>query len=234
MCESVFALFDLVYRMSSRCRVDTADGVRAMMSNLFEDESVADLLTSNDVGVLMSFASKNRELFKKEHNEQAKLQEDHKAKAREEKQETATKKLLEEVEKSVSVFYLPRIKTKEELEAVLSEHKYNEQRKRILSKQLKIYVNGYGLRQYDVSLTKGGKFQYDAIKTKLEEIMDAINASPPRLALPDKPTSIQAQSVIDKYEEIGYKVVKDYKEILEKKVKEAFPDLLGRLDRGIN
>ena len=92
-------------------------------------------------------------------------------------------------------------------------------------------MNGYGLRQCDVSLTKGGKFQYDAIKTKLEEIMDAVNASPPRLALPDKPTSIQAQSVIDKYEEIGYKVVKDYKEILEKKVKEAFPDLLGRLDR---
>ena len=26
-------------------------------------------------------------------------------------------------------------------------------------------------------------------------------------------------------------MVKDYKEILEKKVKEAFPDLLGRLDR---
>ena len=52
--------------------------------------------------------------------------------------------------------------------------------------------------------------------------------------LPDKPTSIQAQSVIDKYEEIGYKVVKDYKEIFEIKVKEAFPDLLGRLDRGIN
>ena len=231
LCESVFALFDLVYRMSSRFRVDTVDGVvRAMMSNLFEDESVADLLTSHDVGVLISLASKNRELFKKEHNEQSKLQEDHKAKAREEKQEIATKKLLEEVEKSVSVFYLPRIKTKEELEAVLSKHKYNEQRKRILSKQLKIYVNGYGLRQYDVSLTKGGKFQYDAIKTKLEEIMDAVNASPPRLALPDKPTSIQAQSVIDKYEEIGYKVVKDYKEILEKKVKEAFPDLLGRLD----
>ena len=50
-----------------------------------------------------------------------------------------------------------------------------------------------------------------AIKTKLEEIMDAVNASPPRLALPDKPTSIQAQSVIDKYEEIGYKVVKTVK-----------------------
>ena len=52
--------------------------------------------------------------------------------------------------------------------------------------------------------------------------------------IPYKPTSIQAQGVVDKYEEIGYKVVKDYKEIFEIKVKEAFPDLLGRLDRGIN
>ena len=48
MCESVFALFVLVYRMSSRFRVDMVDGVvRAMMSSLFDDESVADLLTSN-------------------------------------------------------------------------------------------------------------------------------------------------------------------------------------------
>ena len=48
LCESVFALFDLVYRMSSRFRVDMVDGVvRAMMSSLFDDESVADLLTSN-------------------------------------------------------------------------------------------------------------------------------------------------------------------------------------------
>ena len=131
---------------------------------------------------LMSLASKSRDLFKEEHKDQAKLQEDHKAKARVEKQEIATKKLLE-VEKPLSVFYILRIKTKEELEAALGEHKHNEQRKRILSKQLKIYVNGYGLRQYDISLAKGGKFQYAVIKTKLEEMMDAINASPPRLAL---------------------------------------------------
>ena len=60
--------------------------------------------------------------------------------------------------------------------------------------------------------------------------MDAVNASPPRLALSDQATSIQAQSIIDKYEEVGYKVVKGYKEILEIKVTEAFPDLLGRLN----
>jgi len=119
LCESVFALFDLVYRMSSRCRVDTADGVRAMMSNLFDDESDADLLILGSVGVLMSLAGENRDLFKKEHKEQIKLLEDHKAKAGEEKQEIATKKL--EVKKSVYVFYLPRIKIKEELEAVLSK-----------------------------------------------------------------------------------------------------------------
>ncbi len=45
-----------------------------------------------------------------------------------------------------------------------------------------------------------------------------------------EPTSVQAQSVADKYESLGYRVVKDYKDMLEKKVKEAFPDLLSRLD----
>ena len=60
---------------------------------------------------LMSLASKSRDLFKEEHNDQAKLQEDYKAKARVEKQEIATKKLLE-VEKPLSVFYILRIKTK--------------------------------------------------------------------------------------------------------------------------
>ncbi len=231
LCESVFALFDLVYRMSSRFRVDTADGVvRAMMSNLFDDESVADLWTSRDKGVLMSFASKNRDLFKSEHNEQAKAQEAHKAKAREEKQELARQKLMEEVEKSVSVFYLPRIKTKEELNAALDKRRHLEPKKRILSKQLKIYVNGFGLRQHDVTFTKGGKFQYAVVKSKLEEILDEVNAVPPKLELPNEPTSVQAQSVVDKYESLGCRVVKDYKNMLEKKVKEAFPDLLSRLN----
>ena len=45
-----------------------------------------------------------------------------------------------------------------------------------------------------------------------------------------EPTSVQAQSVADKYESLGYRVVKDYKNMLEKKVKEAFPDLLSRLN----
>ena len=45
-------------------------------------------------------------------NEHVRAQEAHKAKAREEKQEIVTQKLMEEV-KSVSVFYLPRIKIKE-------------------------------------------------------------------------------------------------------------------------
>ena len=52
-------------------------------------------------------------------NEHVRAQEAHKAKAREEKQEIARKKLMEEVEMSVPVFYLPRIKTKEELNAAL-------------------------------------------------------------------------------------------------------------------
>ena len=42
----------------SRFRVDTTDGVvGAMMSDLFNDEIVADLLTSADKGVLTSLAS---------------------------------------------------------------------------------------------------------------------------------------------------------------------------------
>ena len=178
--------------------------------------------------MLMSFASKNRDLLKKEHNEQVMAQEAHKAKAREEKQELARQKLMEEVEKSVSVFYLPRIKTKE-LNIALDKHRCFEPKKRILSKQLKIYVNGFELRQHDVTLTKGGKLQYTAIKNKLEEMLDEVNAVPPKLQLPNEPTSVQAQSVVDKYESLGYRVVKDYKDMLEK-VKEAFPDLLSRLN----
>ena len=60
--------------------------------------------------------------------------------------------------------------------------------------------------------------------------MDEVNAVPPKLQLPNEPTSVQAQSVVDKYESLGYRVVKDYKDMLEKKVKEAFPDLLSRLN----
>lgn len=77
----------------------------------------------------------------------------------------------------MSLLYVPRVKTKE-LDAVLSKHKRNKQNKGALSKQSKVYVNGYGVRQHNMSLTKGGKLKHAVIIAKLEEIMDDINARP--------------------------------------------------------
>jgi len=82
-----------------------------------------------------------------------------------------------------------------------------------------------------VPFTKGGKLQYAAIKSKLEEILAEVNAVPPKLQLPNEPTSAQIQSVVDKRESLGHRVARNDKDMLETKVKEVFSYPLSRLDR---
>ena len=230
LCESVFALFDMVYRFSDRFRMDTADGVvRAAMSGLFDDDEIDELMTKSDRAALLAMIRKNRKLFKAQHDEDLERQKQHKLEANDRKQREAQVRLARGVENSLSVFFLPRIKSEEELRAELGKHRSNAAKERVLTKQLKVYTDGFLWTQYKEALTRNGKkVTVPELTDRLIRILNDIKHG--KIQVPQRPTSHQADKIIERYIEKGYKVVSEYKSALKKQLDDAFPDLLRKLE----
>ena len=199
------------------------------MSGLFDDDEIDELMTKSDRAALLAMIRKNRKLFKAQHDEDLERQKQHKLAANDRKQREAQVRLARGVENSLSVFFLPRIKSEEELRAELGKHRSNAAKERVLTKQLKVYTDGFLWTQYKEALTRNGKkVTVPELTDRLIRILNDIKHG--KIQVPQRPTSHQADKIIERYIEKGYKVVSEYKSALKKQLDDAFPDLLRKLE----
>jgi hypothetical protein len=232
MCESVFAMVDHVYRAGGRgFKIGTVDGiVRSMMCKLFDEDVFEDRFTPRDKECLLSMLSKNRKTFKAERDEDMRQQRLHKIEVQQQKEEAARVKMGQVVVEMVSVFYLQRIETKQELGRVLSGFKSDAAKIRVLKKQLLIYINGYGWQQYKQSMSKKGDPTVGGVAdltSRLETILQDIRQG--KIIIPSGPSFASTETIMSKFEELGYETCEIYSDIVSKRVGEVLPSLLQRL-----
>ena len=79
-------------------------------------------MIDDDVGLLLKMVQRNRMLFKNQYNADLEKQKLRKPEAARRMSDDSRAKLMEKVRESVSVFYLPRILSKDELEKELKRH----------------------------------------------------------------------------------------------------------------
>ena len=226
-CESVFAFVDYIYRRGGKgFKIGTVDGVaRAAKSNLFENNVAKTLLSGRHVELMMNFVGmrKNRDKFKRERDEDLEKQKRHKQEQREAKEKAAHVKAMEGAHKCISVFYLQRVKTIEELRAVMSRQASEAAKMRVLKKQLLIYSDGFGWEQWNLPLTtyKKKKLTSADLQERLEEILSAVSSG--ERAIPTEPPTNLIQKEMTILEDQGYETNQLYKNIMQRRYREEMP-----------
>ena len=226
-CESVFAFVDYVYRRGGKgFKMGTVDGIaRAAKSNLYENNVVKTLLDDHHVDLMMSFVGtkKNRDRFKKERDDDLLRQQRHKQEQREAKEKAAQAKAMEGAHKCISVFYLQRVKTIEELRAIMLRQASEAAKMRVLKKQLLIYSDGFGWEQWNLPLTtyKKKKLTSADLQERLEEILSAVSSG--EHVIPIEPPTNLVQKEMTILEDQGYETNQLYKDMMQKRYREEIP-----------
>ena len=230
LCESVFARVDHIHRKSKSFKIETVDGVvRAMMCDLFK-EPICSVFTHEHKECLLDFLFDHRDFFKEQRNSDLKRQQDHKLRETEKKNLEAKECLEKEVIKMISVFYLPRIKSYKELNTVLTNFPTKAAKLRVLTKQYLIYVDGFDWKQYKKPMTSkhdrsvGG---VEDLTERLKNILGDINEKV--MNVPTEPSTLSTQTVMSKFEAIGYATCHIYQEIVGKQIGEVVPVISERM-----
>ena len=132
--------------MGKAAKIGTIEGVvRSQLCGLFTDATSKEIFTTDDhVYVVLNFVAKNRARYQKERDGDFRRQQAHKLEKLKMTRLENQRKVQDTISDVIATFHLPRVTSYEKLEEEVSKCRSVAAKTRLLVKQLKIYVEGFG------------------------------------------------------------------------------------------
>ncbi|MEE3073036.1 MAG: hypothetical protein VX305_01950, partial [Actinomycetota bacterium] len=151
LCETKFGSIDYTFRAKGKAaKMGTIEGiVRSQLCGLFTDAISKKTFTTDDhVHVALDLVAKNRARYRKERDDDKQRQMTHKLEKLKATRLESQKKMHDTVSEIIAAFHLPRVTSYEKLEEEVSKCRSVAAKTRLLVKQLKIYIEGFGWRDH--------------------------------------------------------------------------------------
>jgi hypothetical protein len=235
LCEAKFGAIDYTFRkMGKAAKIGTIEGVvRSQLCGLFADAISKEIFTTDDhVYAALNFVAKNRARYQKERDGDFRRQQAHKLEKLKMTRLESQRKMQDTISDVIATFHLPRVTSYEKLEEEVSKCRSVAAKTRLLVKQLKIYVEGFGWRDHKKPLSSKDDRRVGSVPDllgRLEAIYGELDRGEKRI--PTEACNTVEQSILGKMDEVGYKYTASYAKIVKESLNGAIPEMFDRINR---
>jgi hypothetical protein len=235
LCEAKFGAIDYNFRkMGKAAKMGTVEGVvRSQMCGLFTDAISKEIFTTDDdVHAVLSFVANNRAKYQKERDEDFQKQKRHKLEKLKKTRLENQRKMQDAISDTIATFHLPRVTSCEKLKEEVSKCKSVAAKTRLLVKQLKIYVEGFGWREHKKPLSSKDDRRVGSVPdllSRLEAIYGELDRGEKRI--PTEACHTVERSILGKMDDVGYKYTASYAKIVRESLSGTVPEVFERMNR---
>ena len=234
LCETKFGAIDYTFRAKGKAaKMGTIEGiVRSQLCGLFTDAISKKTFTTDDhVHVVLDLVAKNRAKYRKERDDDKQRQMTHKLEKLKATRLESQKKMHDTISEIIAAFHLPRVTSYEKLEEV-SKCRSVAAKTRLLVKQLKIYIEGFGWRDHKKPMSSKDDRRVGSVSdllSRLETIYSELDRGEKRI--PTEACHAVEQSILGKMDDVGYKYTASYANIVKESLNGTVPEVFDRMNR---